>query len=124
MDGTVAVYFEAAAVITVLVLLGQVLELRAREQHRRRHPGAARTWRPRRPDLVRDDGMTRTSRSIGSRSEIGCASARATALPVDGVVLDGASAVDESMVTGESMPLARQPATGSSAGRSTAPVRW
>ena len=42
-DGSVAVYFEAAAVITVLVLLGQVLELRAREQNRRRHPRAAQS---------------------------------------------------------------------------------
>jgi P-type Cu+ transporter len=108
MDGTVAVYFEAAAVITVLVLLGQVLELRAREQT----GGAIRAL------LNLAPKMARRLTSIGEDEEIPVERVQlgdklrvrpGDGVPVDGEVLDGKSAVDESMVTGESMPAAKQP---------------
>jgi len=105
-DGSVAVYFEAAAVITVLVLLGQVLELRAREAT----GGAIRALLDLAPKTARRIGAD------GSEEEIALdAVAVADRLrvrpgekvPVDGEVLDGRSAVDESMVTGESMPVTK-----------------
>src|SRR6185437_7263595 len=105
-DGIVPVYYEAAAVITVLVLLGQVLELRAREK----------TGSAIRALLNLAPKTARRIRADGSDEEItldhvqrgDCLRVRpGEALPVDGVVLEGASAVDESMVTGESMPLAK-----------------
>ena len=108
MDGTVAVYFEAAAVITVLVLLGQVLELRAREQT----GGAIRALLNLAPKTARR--LT----AAGEDEEISVAAVElddklrvrpGDGVPVDGTVLDGKSAVDESMVTGESMPVAKQP---------------
>ena len=109
MDGTVAVYFEAAAVITVLVLLGQVLELRARE----RTGGAIRALlnlAPKTAHRVRPDGtdeeIALAEVAIGDRLRV----RPGEAMPVDGVVLYGRSAVDESMVTGESMPVEKQPA--------------
>ncbi|MDQ7251333.1 heavy metal translocating P-type ATPase [Dongia sedimenti] len=106
-DGSVAVYFEAAAVITVLVLLGQVLELRARE----RTGGAIRA-------LL--DLAPKTARRIDGDSEHEIALDQIQAgdrlrvrpgekVPVDGTVLEGSSALDESMVTGESMPVAKGP---------------
>ena len=107
MDGTVAVYFEAAAVITVLVLLGQVLELRAREQT----GGAIRALLNLAPKTARR--LTPT----GGDEEIPLEHVRVDdrlrvrpgdGMPVDGTVIDGNSAVDESMVTGESMPVAKQ----------------
>ncbi|ABP64364.1 heavy metal translocating P-type ATPase (plasmid) [Novosphingobium aromaticivorans DSM 12444] len=106
-DGSVAVYFEAAAVITVLVLLGQVLELRARE----RTSGAIKALLGLAP---------RTARRLladGSEEELGIDLIQpgdrvrvrpGEKVPVDGTVVDGRSSVDESMVTGESMPVARQ----------------
>ena len=107
MDGTVAVYFEAAAVITVLVLLGQVLELRAREQT----GGAIRALLNLAPKTARrltpageDEEIPVASVQIGDRLRV----RPGDAVPVDGKVLEGGSAVDESMVTGESMPVAKQ----------------
>jgi P-type Cu+ transporter len=107
MDGTVAVYFEAAAVITVLVLLGQVLELRAREQT----GGAIRALLNLAPKTARrltaageDEEIPVASVQIGDRLRV----RPGDAVPVDGTVLEGGSAVDESMVTGESMPVAKQ----------------
>jgi len=106
MGGTVAVYYEAAAVITVLVLLGQVLELRAREQT----GGAIRALlnlAPKTAHRLRDGGEDEeigiAQVIVGDRLRV----RPGDAIPVDGVVLDGRSAVDESMVTGESMPSAR-----------------
>ncbi|WP_287788213.1 HAD-IC family P-type ATPase, partial [Acidiphilium sp.] len=107
MDGTVAVYFEAAAVITVLVLLGQVLELRAREQT----GGAIRALLNLAPKTARrlladgsDEEIALERIAVGDRLRV----RPGDGVPVDGVVLDGRSAVDESMVTGESMPVEKQ----------------
>jgi P-type Cu+ transporter len=108
MDGTVAVYFEASAVITVLVLLGQVLELRARAQ----------TGSAIRALLNLAPGTARRLKDDGADEEIPLADVQAgdrlrvrpgDGVPVDGVVLDGRSAVDESMVTGESLPVEKAP---------------
>src|ERR1700733_12696226 len=99
MDGVVPVYFEAAAVITVLVLLGQVLELRAREQT----GGAIRALlnlAPKTARRIRDDGSDEEipleQVHIGDRLRV----RPGDSVPVDGVVIEGRSAVDESMVTG------------------------
>jgi Cu+-exporting ATPase len=104
MDGAVPVYFEAAAVITTLVLLGQVLELRARQ----RTGGAIRALlnlAPQQAHLLAADGTERdvpleqVKRGDRLRARPG------ERVPVDGVIREGASAVDESMVTGEPMPV-------------------
>jgi len=107
MDGAVAVYFEPAAVITVLVLLGQVLELRAREQT----GGAIRALLNLAPKTARrlrvggdDEEIPVASVHIGDRLRV----RPGDGVPVDGMVLEGSSAVDESMVTGESMPVVKQ----------------
>ena len=107
MDGAVAVYFEAAAVITVLVLLGQVLELRAREQT----GGAIRALLNLAPKTARrlddagnDNEIPLEEVQIGDRLRV----RPGDGVPVDGVVVEGRSAVDESMVTGESMPTAKE----------------
>ena len=107
MDGTVAVYFEAAAVITVLVLLGQVLELRAREQT----GGAIRALLNLAPKTARrvladdsDEEIPLERIAVGDRLRV----RPGDGVPVDGVVLNGHSAVDESMVTGESIPVEKQ----------------
>ena len=108
MGGTVAVYFEAAAVITVLVLLGQVLELRAREQT----GGAIRALLKLAPKTARrlkpggdDEEVALELVQVGDRLRV----RPGDGVPVDGEVLEGKSAVDESMVTGELMPAAKQP---------------
>jgi Cu+-exporting ATPase len=107
-DGSVAVYFEAAAVITVLVLLGQVLELRAREST----GGAIRALldlAPKTARLVRSDGSEEEVQldaiHVGDRLRV----RPGEKVPVDGSVIEGRSAVDESMVTGESMPVTKEP---------------
>lgn len=102
--GLIPVYYEAAAVITVLVLVGQVLELRAREQT----GGAIRALLNLAPKTAR------RLRPNGDDEEVALAQVKVDdhlrvrpgeAIPVDGTVLEGSSAVDESMVTGESMPV-------------------
>jgi P-type Cu+ transporter len=107
-EGEVPVYFEPAAVIVTLVLLGQVLELRARTQ-----TGAAiralLDLAPTRARLVRDDG-TETDIPLeevqpGNRLRV----RPGEKVPVDGVVLEGKSAVDESMITGEPVPAEKAP---------------
>jgi Cu+-exporting ATPase len=103
-DGSVPVYFEAAAVITTLVLLGQLLELRARAKT----SAAIRALLDLAPkmahrldaDAVEEDvPLEQVSRGDRLRVRPG------ERVPVDGVVLEGSSAVDESMVTGEAMPV-------------------
>ena len=108
MDRTVSVYFEAAAVITVLVLLGQVLELRAREQT----GGAIRALLKLAPKTARrltaggeDEEVALELVQVGDHLRV----RPGDGVPVDGEVLEGKSAVDESMVTGESMPAGKQP---------------
>jgi Cu+-exporting ATPase len=108
MGGTVAIYFEAASVITVLVLLGQVLELRAREQT----GGAIRALLNLAPKTARrlreggdDEEVPLELVQVGDRLRI----RPGDGVPVDGEVLEGKSAVDESMVTGESMPSGKIP---------------
>ncbi|WP_439939265.1 heavy metal translocating P-type ATPase [Nocardia sp. N13] len=105
-DGAVEVYFEAAAVITTLVLLGQVLELRAREAT----SGAIKALLDLSPKTARrvlDDGteeeVTLDQVQIGDLLRV----RPGEKVPVDGLVEDGRSAVDESLVTGESMPVTK-----------------
>jgi len=106
-EGAVAVYFEAAAVITGLVLLGQVLELRAREQT----SGAIRALLDLAPKTARrlsaDGGEEEVSLdaiAVGDRLRV----RPGEKIAVDGEVIEGRSAVDESMVTGESMPVTKE----------------
>ena len=105
-DGSVAVYFEAAAVITVLVLLGQVLELRAREQT----SGAIRALLDLSPKMARRIKPDGTDEDVSLDQVTAGDSLRVRPgerVPVDGVILEGRSAIDESMVTGESMPVTK-----------------
>ena len=104
--GSVAIYFEAAAVITVLVLLGQVLELKAREQT----SGAIRALLDLSPKMARrirpdgtDEDMSLDQVAVGDRLRV----RPGERVPVDGEIVEGRSAIDESMVTGESMPGTR-----------------
>ncbi len=106
-DGAVPVYFEAAAVITVLVLLGQVLELRARDQT----SGAIKALlklAPKQATRVTADGRDQVvaldAVVAGDRLRV----RPGENVPVDGVVIEGRSTLDESMVTGESMPVTRE----------------
>ena len=106
-DGSAPVYFEAAAVITVLVLVGQILELRAREQT----SGAIRALldlTPKTARRVRSDGVDEDVSldqiSVGDSLRV----RPGEKIPVDGEILDGRVSVDESMVTGESMPVTRE----------------
>ena len=105
-DGTVPVYFEAAAVITVLVLLGQVLELRARE----RTSGAIKALlelAPRTARRIADDGseaeVAIEDIATGDRLRV----RPGEKVPIDAVVEEGRSALDEAMITGESMPVTK-----------------
>jgi Cu+-exporting ATPase len=101
--GGVAVYFEAAAMITVLVLLGQILELRARSQTSSAIKGLLRLA-PTTARVVRDGrelDVPLDQVQVGSRLRV----RPGERIPVDGIVVDGGSAVDESMITGESMPV-------------------
>ena len=106
MDGTVDVYFEAASVITTLVLLGQVLELRAREQT----SGAIRALLDLTPKTARrirvdgtDEEVALEEVQIGDRLRV----RPGEKVPVDGAVEEGRSSLDESLVTGESMPVTK-----------------
>ncbi|QQR68872.1 MAG: copper-translocating P-type ATPase [Alphaproteobacteria bacterium] len=107
MDGSVPVYFEAAAIITVLVLLGQVLELRAREKT----GGAIRALLNLSPKIARRINADGTEEDVplnhihvGDHLRV----RPGEAVPIDGVIIEGKSAVDESMVTGESMPVMKE----------------
>jgi Cu+-exporting ATPase len=107
-EGAVPVYFEAAAVITVLVLLGQVLELRARE----RTGGAIRALLHMTPTTalrIGEDGedaeVDLEAVRVGDRLRV----RPGEKIPVDGEVIDGGGSVDESLVTGESMPVTKEP---------------
>ncbi len=105
-SGAVAVYFEAAAVITVLVLLGQVLELRAREQT----SGAIRALidlAPKTARRVRDgseEDVALDTIEVGDILRV----RPGDKVPVDGSVTEGRSSLDESLVTGESMPVTKE----------------
>jgi len=110
-DGNLPVYYEAAAVITVLVLLGQVLELRARE----RTGGAIRALLGLAPRTAHrlsaggaDEDVPLEQVRLGDRLRV----RPGESIPTDGEVIEGASAVDESMITGESLPVSK--AAGSS----------
>jgi Cu+-exporting ATPase len=107
-SGRVPTYFEAAAAITVLVLLGQMLELRARSQT----SGAIRALLGLAPKTARRAGADGSETDVpldqvkpGDRLRV----RPGEKVPVDGVVLDGSSAVDESMVTGEPIPVEKKP---------------
>ncbi|MBZ5737667.1 heavy metal translocating P-type ATPase [Nocardioides mangrovi] len=106
-DGDVGVYFEAASVITALVLLGQVLELRAREQT----SGAIKALLGLTPTTARrvredggDDEVALEEVVVGDLLRV----RPGDKVPVDGEVVDGRSTLDESLVTGESMPVTRE----------------
>ncbi len=108
MNGNVPLYFEPAAVIVVLVLLGQVLELRARE----RTGGAIRALLNLAPKTARrvltdghDEEISLDQVHVGDHLRV----RPGDSIPVDGVILEGRSSIDESMVTGESMPVEKEP---------------
>ena len=106
MDGSVPVYFEPAAIIVVLVLLGQMLELRAREAT----GGAIRALLDLAPKIARrvaadgsDTEIALDAVQLGDRLRV----RPGEAVPVDGILADGRSTLDESMVTGESLPVSK-----------------
>ena len=114
-DGAVPVYFEAAAVITTLVLLGQVLELRARQ----RTGSAIRSLLKLAPDTahrLREDGTEEEVSLDLVDVDTWLRVRPGERIPVDGVVLEGASSVDESMLTGESLPVQKLPGNGVTGG--------
>src|ERR1700731_5284424 len=107
-EGTVDVYFEAASVIIVLVLLGQVLDLRAREQT----SGALRALldlAPKTAKRVNLDGSEEEVRldqvAAGDKLRV----RPGEKIPGDGEVVEGGSSVDQSLVTGESLPVTKEP---------------
>ena len=107
-EGEVDIYFEAAAVITTLVLLGQVLELKARS----RTSSAIRALLDLAPKMARvirgdgtEDDIPLDQVAVGDRLRV----RPGEKVPVDGIVLEGTSSVDESMVTGESIPVEKSP---------------
>jgi Cu+-exporting ATPase len=106
--GVPPVYYESAAVITTLVLLGQVLELRARAAT----SGAIRALSrlaPKTARRVRDDGVEQDvpvdQVAVGDRLRV----RPGEQIPVDGTLIEGVSAVDESSITGEALPLEKRP---------------
>jgi Cu+-exporting ATPase len=103
-DGSIAVYFEAAAIITVLVLLGQVLELKARSQTSSAIRALLRLV-PKTARLIKPDGQEEDVPlehiQVGHRLRV----RPGERVPVDGMVQEGATAMDESMITGESIPV-------------------
>jgi Cu+-exporting ATPase len=103
-DGSIAVYFEAAAIITVLVLLGQVLELKARSQTSSAIRSLLRLV-PKTAKLIKPDGQEDDVPiehiQVGHRLRV----RPGERVPVDGMVQEGTTAVDESMITGESIPV-------------------
>ncbi len=103
-----AVYFEAAAVITTLVLVGQVLELRARS-HTSRAIRALLGLAPKTARIVREDGSEQDVPLEHVRRGDRLRVRPGEKVPVDGVVLEGSSAVDEAMVTGEPLPVEKKP---------------
>jgi P-type Cu+ transporter len=115
IHGSVAVYFEAATVITVLVLLGQVLELRARAAT----SGAIHALLELAPKTARrlrqddsDEDVPLDALAVGDRLRV----RPGEKIPADGSVINGRSSVDESLVTGEPMPVAKSPGDGVIAG--------
>ena len=105
--GAVAVYFEAAAVITVLVLLGQVLELRAREAT----SGAIKALldlAPKTARRIRADGADEEVQIAVLQPQDRLRVRPGEKVPVDGEIIEGRSSLDESMVTGESMPVSKE----------------
>ncbi|MEO5631025.1 MAG: heavy metal translocating P-type ATPase [Nitrospiraceae bacterium] len=103
-DGSIAVYFEAAAIITVLVLLGQVLELKARSQTSSAIRALLRLA-PKTARLIKPDGQEEDVPlehiQVGHRLRV----RPGERVPVDGMVQEGTTSVDESMITGESIPV-------------------
>jgi P-type Cu+ transporter len=120
-EGEVELYFEAVAIIVTLVLLGQVLELRARSQT----SSAIRALldlAPKHARLVRDEG---SEEDVALEAVMAGDQLRvrpSEKVPVDGVVLDGRSAVDESMITGEPLPVEKAPGDKVTVPRSTRPA--
>ncbi len=114
-DGSIPVYFEAAAVITVLVLLGQVLELRARGQTTSAMK-ALLGLAPKTARRIDENGQERDVPldhvRVGDRLLV----RPGERVPVDGVVIEGVTSIDESMVTGESLPVEKSPGVPATGG--------
>jgi Cu+-exporting ATPase len=107
-DGTVGVYFEASAVIVTLILLGQVLELRARSQ-----TGAAIKallgLAPKTARKIADDGSEQDIPLEHVKIKDRLRVRPGEKIPIDGVVIDGRSSIDESMISGEPIPVEKNP---------------